>query len=133
MKKSTSDKTYMTDVSKWTCNCGHQEYNCQHLCKHLVQAVGLPEKCFFRDLVRRRVVPIYRHLQLVLKGSTPGKYIEPDGAITDRDDNNWSGDKKVLEESEGGWKELVKPPKTLGSAAVVDLAHSKKRVQTSDK
>ena len=127
MNKSTSDKTYTTDVSKWTCNCGHQKYNCHHLCKHLVQAVGLPEKRFFRTLVRRRIVPIYRHPQLVLKGSTPGEYIEPDGAITDGDDNNWSGDKKVLEESEGGWKELVKQPKLLGSAAIVDLTRSNKR------
>ena len=75
------------DINTWTCNCGQQKYHCHHLCKHLVQAVGLVDKRFFRTIVRRRVVPIYQHPLLVLKGSTPGEYIEPDGAITDGDDN----------------------------------------------
>ena len=111
MKKDTSNTTYTTDVSKWTCNCGQQKYQCHHLCKHLVQAVGIPEdKRFFRNIVRRRVVPIYRHPLLVLKGSEPGEYIEPDGSTTDGDDNQWSGSKEVLEGSHGGWKDLVEYP-----------------------
>ena len=69
-KEITGDTTYTTDVSKWTCNCGQQKYQCHHLCKHLVQAVGLPDMHFFRTLVRRRVVPIYRHPLLVLKGAS---------------------------------------------------------------
>lgn len=117
------------DINTWTCNCGQQKYHCHHLCKHLVQAVGLVDKRFFRTIVRRRVVPIYQHPLLVLKGSTPGEYIEPDGAITDGDDNKWSGDKKLLKGSDGGWKELV------GSAAIVGgtvaSRQSKKRRQES--
>jgi hypothetical protein len=130
MKKDIRNKPYTTDVRTWTCNCGQQKYHCHHLCKHLVQAVGLPDKRFFRTVVRRRVVPIYQHPLLVLKGSTPGEYVEPDGAITDGDDNEWSGDKKLLKGSNGGWKELVG---TLGSVAMVGenvaFRQSKKRRQ----
>jgi hypothetical protein len=70
MKKGVSNNPYTIDVSTWTCNCGHQKYHRHHLCKHLVQAVGLPDKRFFRTVVRRRVVPIYQHPLLVLEGST---------------------------------------------------------------
>jgi hypothetical protein len=133
MKKEISNKPYTIDVSTWTCNCGHQKYHCHHLCKHLVQAVGLPDKRFFRTIVRRRVVPIYQHPLLVLRGSTPGEYVEPDGAITDGDDNIWSGNKKLLKGSDGRWKELVEVPKPAGSTAIVGgtvaSRQSKKRRQ----
>lgn len=113
MKKRISNNPYMIDVSTWTCNCGHQKYHCHHLCKHLVQAVGLPDTRFFRTVVRRRVVPIYQHPLLVLEGSEPGEYVEPDGAITDGDDNVWSGDKKLLNGRDGGWKKMVEGPKSV--------------------
>ena len=131
MKKEISNKAYTINVSTWTCNCRHQKYHCHHLCKHLVQAVGLPDKRFFRTVVRRRVVPIYQHPLLVLKGSTPGEYVEPDEAITDGDDNKWSGDRKLLNGNNGGWKKLVDGPKSVGSAvgeiAVSGSRQSKKR------
>ena len=57
--------------------------------------------------MRRRVVPIYQHPLLVLEGSTHVDYVEPDGVISDGDDNKWSSDKKLLKGSDGGWKELV--------------------------
>ena len=127
MKKEISNKAYTINVSTWTCNCRHQKYHCHHLCKHLVQVVGLPDKHFFRTVVRRHVVPIYQHPLLVLKGSTPGEYVEPDEAITDRDD----GDRKLLNGNNGGWKKLVDGPKSVGSAvrkiAVSGSRQSKKR------
>ena len=81
--------------------------------------------------MRRRVVPIYQYPLLVLKGSTPGEYVEPDEAITDGDDNKWSGDRKLLNGNNGGWKKLVDGPKSVGSAvgeiAVSGSRQSKKR------
>ncbi|KAF8224694.1 hypothetical protein L208DRAFT_1225273, partial [Tricholoma matsutake] len=76
---------------------GQQKYNCHHLCKHLVQAVDPPEKCFWCEVVCRRVLPIYWHPALVVKGSTEETtYIEPDGSISDGDDHVWSGDSNIL-------------------------------------
>ena len=68
----------------------------------------MPEASFWRNIIRRRVSPIYRHPLLVAeaeRGNSEG-YFEPDGAITDGDDNTWSGDPSVLQ-GEGGWKELI--------------------------
>ncbi|KAJ6568815.1 hypothetical protein B0H19DRAFT_872078, partial [Mycena capillaripes] len=69
-----------------------------HLCKHLVQAIGLPPAHFWGQVVRRRTVPLYRHPLLVSKDEEPGQYVEPtDGNITDGDDHAWSGDRTALE------------------------------------
>lgn len=106
--KVINNESYETNVATWTCNCGSQKYNSHHLCKHLVRAVGMPEASFWRNIIRRRVSPIYRHPLLVAeaeRGNSEG-YFEPDGAITDGDDNAWSGDPSVLQ-GEGGWKDLV--------------------------
>ena len=109
---ATSGKVYKTDVATWTCNCGRQKYQCNHLCKHLVQAVASPTQSFWRNVIRRRVLPIYRHPALVNKATTDQEinYIEPDseseGAVTNGDDHKWSGNPSILEDG-GGWEALA--------------------------
>ena len=77
-------------------------------------------------------MPIYRHPSLVVKGldgqTAFGKYTEPDGGITDGDDNVWSGDKKVLE-GDGGWHQLTQKKNPLGQHYIKSgpVVASKKR------
>ncbi|KAJ6568838.1 hypothetical protein B0H19DRAFT_865614, partial [Mycena capillaripes] len=93
-----ADRKYITCVAKWTCTCKANKFHSCHLCKHLVQAIGLPPAHFWGQVVRRRTVPLYRHPLLVSKDEEPGQYVEPtDGNITDGDDHAWSGDRTVLE------------------------------------
>jgi len=84
--KDISGATYETNIKDWTCTCGQQKYDCHHLCKHLVQAVSAPPVRFWREVRWRRVVPLYRHPNLVAIGENKGEYVEPDGGITDGDD-----------------------------------------------
>jgi hypothetical protein len=112
VKKAVSAKEYHTDVKNFTCNCGQQKYDRHHLCKHLCQAIAEPSIAFWTQIYRRRVVPIYRHPEIMQKGADgpPSKaiaFIEPDdgGSVTDGDDHVWSGDKTVLAGG-GGWREL---------------------------
>ncbi len=105
-KKTHSGTKYTTDVRTWTCNCGSQKYHCHHICKHLVRAVEHPALSFWRNVIRRRVVPIYQHPVLVPLGEAADDYIEPDGAITDGDDHLWSGNPSTLE-GDGGWEEFA--------------------------
>ncbi len=104
--KEPSGTKYTTDVRTWTCNCGSQKYHCHHICKHLVRAVEHPALSFWRNVIRRRVVPIYQHPVLVPLGEAADDYIEPDGAITDGDDHLWSGNPSTLE-GDGGWEEFA--------------------------
>ena len=121
-KREVSAKIYKTDVKDWTCTCGRQKYDCHLLCKHLVQAVPSPPIRFWREVHRRRVLPIYQHpalVQKVVDGNRiksadsdidmmdPDGYIEPSGDITDGDDHIWSGDRKILIGG-GGYKDLEK-------------------------
>ncbi|KAI0042580.1 hypothetical protein FA95DRAFT_1456218, partial [Auriscalpium vulgare] len=86
---------YQTDVLSWTCNCGSQKFNTHHLCKHLVQAVPEPSTRFWRQVIRRRTTPIYRHPEL--HAVSAAAYADPnDGSITDGDDHVWLGDAAVL-------------------------------------
>lgn len=106
-KLPVSDKPYTTDIKRWVCDCGSQELDTYHCCKHLVQGVPKPPPEFFSQVVRRRVVPLYRHSALYPKGETPsaGKDGgEPDGSVSDGDDHVWLGDKAKL--ANGGWREL---------------------------
>ena len=67
---------------------------------------------FWKQVVRRRVAPIYRHPDLV-ECSEDGEFKETNayiapadfGSITDGDDRKWSGDRSVLEGG-GGWRDL---------------------------
>ncbi|KAJ7062609.1 hypothetical protein C8F01DRAFT_1134708 [Mycena amicta] len=85
--RSLGTRTYNTDVQTWTCDCGQQKYNPYILCKHLVQALQPPPADFFRTVVRRRVIPFYRHPLLKLADGSPVTEIEIDdpGSITDGD------------------------------------------------
>ncbi|KAJ7474160.1 hypothetical protein FB451DRAFT_1035044 [Mycena latifolia] len=101
-----ADQKYITCVAQWTCTCKAYKFHCCHLCKHLVQAVGLPPMKFWGQVVRRRTVPLYRHPALVSIDEAAVQYTEPtDGSITDGDDHAWSGDHALLEGG-GGWRDF---------------------------
>ncbi|KAJ7880468.1 hypothetical protein B0H13DRAFT_2278738 [Mycena leptocephala] len=107
LKKPVSGKHYKTDIKNWTCSCGQQKYDAYHLCKHLVQAVGVPSNTFWVQIYRRRTMPIYRHPELVPIGEPRGTFNDlDDGCITDGDDVVWSGDKEVL--GSGLWRDTAK-------------------------
>ncbi len=77
---------YMVNVEDWTCTCGQQKYNTFVLCKHLVQSVEDPPPRFFQEVVRRRVIPFYRHPLLVVSATKQSFPDIEDGCITDGDD-----------------------------------------------
>jgi hypothetical protein len=105
LKKPLSGKKYVTNVKRWTCSCGQQPYNTYHLCKHLVDAVGMPSNKFWVEIYRRRTMPIYRHPELHPIGEEIGSYDDVDeGGISEGDDVVWSGDKTVL--SSGLWRDV---------------------------
>ena len=111
-----SSHKYITSIEKWTCNCGQQKYHPQHLCKHLVQMVPPPPLTFWRQIIRRRTAPLYRHPVLIprdedldgcdgVSSGTNGSYYNPDdGSITDGDDHVWIGDPDVL--MSGEWRDF---------------------------
>jgi hypothetical protein len=105
-KLPVSDKSYVTSVAWWTCNCGQQKYEPNHLCKHLVQAVRPPPPSFFTEIFRRRTRPLYRHPCLVDKACpSDGSYVDAGaGSITDGDDHVWLGDDSILRG--GRWREF---------------------------
>lgn len=87
----SSTRTYSTDVGSWTCNCGSQKFNAHLLCKHLVQAVGIPPPHFWTQVRRRRVTPIYRHAALrrptdTMQESPSMRNVLQAGSITDGED-----------------------------------------------
>ncbi|THU75373.1 hypothetical protein K435DRAFT_814398, partial [Dendrothele bispora CBS 962.96] len=52
--------------------------------------VGKPSAKFYQQIIRRRVIPIYEHPELVPKGQPHGSYKDIiDGSITDGDDQDW--------------------------------------------
>ncbi|PPQ88021.1 hypothetical protein CVT25_000969 [Psilocybe cyanescens] len=127
-KQKISDKVYLTNVQDWTCSCGHQKYDCHHLCKHLVQSVDHPLIRFWCEVNRRHVLPLYLHPALVPKrteaegdgcctSSPVGHYIDPTGNITDGDDCVWSGDPKILAGG-GGYKDLAQKEKTTSTSVL---------------
>lgn len=99
-----SGRAYEVNVKSWTCNCGAQKLHRHHLCKHLVKAVREPIPMrFWREVYRRRTVPLYQHPMLVSNESENGSYADPDdGSITDGDDHVFLGDETVLRTS--GWR-----------------------------
>ena len=111
-----SGRKYITSIEEWTCNCGQQKYHPQHLCKHLVQIVPPPPLIFWRQVIRRRAAPLYRHPALIpidenldgrdgVSSSIYGSFHNPDdGSITDGDDHVWLGDPDVL--TSGEWRDF---------------------------
>ncbi|KAK7034387.1 SWIM-type domain-containing protein [Favolaschia claudopus] len=72
--RALGQRTYQTDLSRWTCSCGQQNPS------------RPPDPAFFRTVVRRRVIPFYSHPLLIPKD---GSVIDPltgDGSVTDGDD-----------------------------------------------
>lgn len=104
-----SGRQYNIDLESFICDCGRQKYQAHHLCKHLVQAVTRPlEPRFWRQVIRRRTTPLYRHPHLLPAGAS---YHDPDdGRITDGDDHVWLGDKDIL--SGGRWRDIASDPVT---------------------
>src|SRR6266705_6912634 len=96
--RPSSGKDYGTDILQWTCQCGTQELQAQHLCKHLVQAVeaqGPLPSDFFGNLLQRRTIPIYQ-IAHIRNGRS-----EVEGSISDGDDV-WMDLRKQL--SNGAWR-----------------------------
>jgi hypothetical protein len=115
---SSKSSDYNTNVSTWTCNCGQQKYNRHCLCKHLVQAVGLPSPRFFQHVIRRRKCPIYRHPELVPHGDPPCEYGDiDDGSITDGDDQIYLGNPNQL--TGGQWRKMASVLGTKRRASTV--------------
>ncbi|KAG6825491.1 hypothetical protein H0H92_003572 [Tricholoma furcatifolium] len=109
LDKEVSETTYITNVRQCTCTCGRQKYDPHHLCKHLVQAIGRPSKRFWRQITRRRTMPLYRHVEFKPKDSDSVSSEDFDdtdesGGITDGDDREWDGDKSQL--TGGQWCDL---------------------------
>lgn len=109
-----SGRKYTTSVGLWQCNCGAQETDPHHLCKHLVQAVPTPPALFFTEVVRRRSAPLYRHPCLHTADSPVGQYSRlEDGSVTDGDDHEGIGGHVLLtkavrdDSGVGGWAEVV--------------------------
>ena len=100
------ENTYVTDATTWTCNCGQQKYHSQHLCKHLVQAAPPLPIHFWRQVVRRRTSPLYRHPALVsFHAVGMDVHADPDeGSITDGDDHVWLGNPEAL--VDGQWRDF---------------------------
>ncbi|KAF8162581.1 hypothetical protein B0H34DRAFT_650343 [Crassisporium funariophilum] len=112
LNASISEKQYETYVDSWSCNCGRQKYDRHHICKHLVQAVGLPSIPFWSEVYRRRTMPIYRHHELDASHQATGAkrkrtaYLDIDGSISDGDDHVWLGNPTILAGG-GGWKSVL--------------------------
>ena len=127
---SVSGNIYVTDVTMWTCNCGQQKYHSQHLCKHLVQSVQPPPMHFWHQVVRRHILPLYRHPALVSDiEAMDVEHPDPDeGSITDGDDHVWMGNPDML--VEGQWREfdlegmLGKRPRSVMSMSTEELSSS---------
>ncbi|KAH9846520.1 hypothetical protein C2E23DRAFT_709350, partial [Lenzites betulinus] len=50
---------YITDIMRWTCDCGSQKYHANLLCKHLVQAVGALHADWWPTAVCYHIQPFY--------------------------------------------------------------------------
>ncbi|KAI0054906.1 hypothetical protein BV25DRAFT_1816378 [Artomyces pyxidatus] len=90
--KPASGRAYNTDIRTWTCNCGAQKFNTHHLCKHLVQATAPLPMRFWREVVRRRTMPLYEHRDLKPRddpecAETPLN-VPPIRSITNGDDHD---------------------------------------------
>ncbi|KAJ7938749.1 hypothetical protein B0H13DRAFT_2301394 [Mycena leptocephala] len=79
-------RAYKVDLLAFTCSCGQQKYNAFLLCKHLVQAFHPPDPAFFREIIRRRVTPFYRHSLLKPRDGSVLDCSMDDGSISDGDE-----------------------------------------------
>jgi len=89
-----------------------------------------PPLLFWRQVVRRRITPLYRHPALVPRNAeglpaTEVEFCDPDdSSITEGDDHVWLGNLDIL--IDGGWREfdvqgmLGKRPPSVMSTSVGD-------------
>ncbi|KAJ7575436.1 hypothetical protein C8J56DRAFT_1063322 [Mycena floridula] len=108
-KMGLSGKVYITSVKDWTCTCGRQKFDRYHLCKHLVQSVPDLSLSFWTQVIRRRVLPLYRHVELVDKSVATETVAQElgeaeDGSITDGDDPGWIVGNESL--TGGAWRHI---------------------------
>ncbi|KAG6805593.1 hypothetical protein H0H92_014795, partial [Tricholoma furcatifolium] len=60
-----------------------------------------------REIIRRRVLPIYQHPALLPKDAETSSFdYATSGSITDGDDHEWTGDRDVLSGG-GGWRGMM--------------------------
>ena len=59
LSRSRINGTYVTDVARWTCDCGSQKYHPHLLCKHLVQSAGPIPDTWWREVTRYHIPPFY--------------------------------------------------------------------------
>ena len=97
-QRPLGNKDYGTNIQRWTCRCGAQQFQAQHLCKHLVQSVNI-SPVFFTELNRRRTMPLYEHA--ILGNSIPDTL----GSTSAGDDFLWMGRPGDL--SSGKWRSMV--------------------------
>ncbi|KAI0311262.1 hypothetical protein OF83DRAFT_1087828 [Amylostereum chailletii] len=67
--KSAWKKLRMALTSGKMCNCRTQKYNAHYICKHLVQAIPFPPIRFWREVIRRCALSLYRHPALIDKSN----------------------------------------------------------------
>ncbi len=96
---------YGTNIQNWTCRCGTQQFQPQHLCKHLVQLVTV-NLDFFAQLNRQQTMPIYENPAL---GNSVS---DAKGSISAGNDFLWMGRCGNL--SNGKWWLIVDPGTSSG-------------------
>ena len=60
--------SYNTDVKLWLCSCRSQKYHAYLLCKHLVQALPLPDADWWTNIVWQHTPPFYNIRKLPPQG-----------------------------------------------------------------
>ena len=100
-------KDYRTDIARWTCQCGSQQLQAHHLCKHLVQSMNASAG-FFTELTRRQTMPIYEN---TLLGNSIS---DSEGSISAGDDFFWMGRHSDL--SRGKWRLVIRSEAPSGIA-----------------
>ncbi len=92
-------KDYRTDIARWTCQCGSQQLQAHHLCKHLVQSMNASAG-FFTELTHCQTMPIYEN---TLLGNSIS---DSKGSISAGDDFVWMGRHSDL--LRGKWRSVIR-------------------------
>src|SRR5258708_4857395 len=104
-QRPLSGQDYGTNIQNWTCQCGAQQFQPQHLCKHLVQLVTVNPD-FFAQLNQQQTMPIYENPAL---GNSVS---DAKGSISAGNDFLWMGRHGDL--SNGKWQLIVDPGTSSG-------------------
>src|SRR6266404_4245061 len=68
---------YDMDVLHWTCSCGAQKYHSYLLCKHLIQAMPLPNADWWTTIVQHPTPPFY-NVRALLSPDVQARAPEPE-------------------------------------------------------